>query len=300
MQTNRLFQIIYILLREGTVTAGELAKRFEVSPRTIYRDIDALSLAGVPVYASKGKGGGISLLQDFVLDKSLLSETEQNAVLTALQGFLPLQVGEDASVLEKLSAFWGRNVVPWLKIDFSDWGDSNKDLFEMLKTAVTEQHIIHFDYYNSFGEKTHRQVEPVQIWFKHRAWYLHGYCLSKKEFRTFKLTRIQNLTVTNEPCIPGRLDVTEAWAADEKEDSKAVSLILKFAPETAYRIYDEFDESQIEKQEDGSFLVSVTWPEDNWVWSFLLSFGESVRVIEPGWVQTIIRKKALQIAEKYI
>ncbi len=77
MQTNRLFQIIYILLREGTVTAGELAKRFEVSPRTIYRDIDALSLAGVSVYASKGKGGGISLLQDFVLDKSLLSETEQ-------------------------------------------------------------------------------------------------------------------------------------------------------------------------------------------------------------------------------
>lgn len=240
------------------------------------------------------------MLQDFVLDKSLLSETEQNAVLTALQGFLPLQVGEDALVLEKLSAFWGRNAVPWLKIDFSDWGDSNKDLFEMLKTAVTEQHIIHFDYYNSFGEKTHRQVEPVQIWFKHRAWYLHGYCLSKKEFRTFKLTRIQNLTVTNEPCIPGRLDVTEAWAANEKEDRKAVSLILKFAPETAYRIYDEFDESQIEKQEDGSFLISVTWPEDNWIWSFLLSFGESVRVIEPGWVQTIIRKKALQIAEKYI
>ncbi len=299
MQTNRLFQIIYTLLREGTVTAGELAKRFEVSQRTIYREIDALSLAGVPVYANKGRGGGISLLQDFVLDKSLLSETEQNAVLTALQGFVPLQRGEDASVLEKLSAFWGRDAVPWLKIDFSDWGDSNKDLFEMLKMAVTEQRIIHFDYYNSFGEKTHRRVEPMQIWFKHRAWYLHGYCLFKKGFRTFKLTRIQNLTVTNEPCIPSRLDVTESWVAAEKEGSKAISLTLKFAPETAYRIYDEFNESQIEKQEDGSFFVSVTWPEDNWVWSFLLSFGELVQVIEPEWVQALIRKKALQIAEKY-
>ncbi len=300
MQTNRLFQIIYTLLREGTVTAGELAKRFEVSQRTIYRDIDALSLAGVPVYTNKGKGGGISLLQDFVLDKSLLSETEQNAILTALQGFVPLQSGEDASVLEKLSAFWGRDAVPWLKIDFSDWGDSNKDLFEMLKTAVTEKRIIHFEYYNSFGEKSYRQVEPLQIWFKHRAWYLHGYCLSKKGFRTFKLTRIQNLTVTNEPCIPRSLEASESWATDEKKDSKTVSLILKFAPEAAYRIYDEFDESQIERQADDGFLVSVTWPEDNWVWSFLLSFGESVQVIEPAWVQTIIRKKALQIAEKYI
>ena len=105
MQTNRLFQIIYILLREGTVTAGDLAKRFEVSQRTIYRDIDTLSLAGVPVYTSKGKGGGISLLQEFVLDKSLLSETEQTAVLTALQGFVPLQFGDDASVWRNSALF---------------------------------------------------------------------------------------------------------------------------------------------------------------------------------------------------
>lgn len=297
--TGRLFQIIYILLQEGTVTAESLAKRFEVSQRTIYRDIDALSLAGVPVYTSRGKGGGVSLLQNFVLEKSLLSESEQNAILSALHGFTAMQLGDDVSVLEKLSTFWGKNTSPWLKVDFSDWGDSNKGLFETLKTAVMEKRIISFDYYNSFGEKTHRRVEPLQIWFKHRAWYLYGYCQCKNGFRTFKLTRMQHLTLTNETYTPYVRKINEPEGIEEKYEGKTVSLLLKFAPDTAYRIYDEFDEAQVERQGNGSFLVSVTWPEDNWVWSFILSFGDSVRVIEPVWVQKLILEKAVQIAEKY-
>ncbi len=299
MRTNRLFQIIYILLKKGTVTAGELAKYFEVSQRTIYRDIDILSLAGVPVYTSKGKGGGISLLQDFVLDKSLLSDAEQNDILSALYGFASVGSADAAPVLNKLSAFFSKNAVPWLDVDFSDWGDSNRDLFGALKTAILKKQIVVFDYYNTRGEKSRREVEPVQIRFKDRAWYMYGYCLQKEDYRIFKLTRMQNFIVTCKTFISRPLALKEPAAENKMGKNKVDCIEMQFAPEAAYRLYDTFDASQVKRQEDGSFFVSVSWPLDDWVWGFILSFGGAVEVLHPAPLRTLIREKAAEIVEKY-
>ena len=296
MRTNRLFQIIYILLHKGTVTAGELAKYFEVSQRTIYRDIDILSIAGVPVYTSKGKGGGISLLQDFVLDKSLLSDAEQNDILSALYGFASVGSADTAPVLNKLSAFFSKNAVPWLDVDFSDWGDSNRDLFEALKAAVLKRRVVAFDYYNSRGEKSRREVEPIQIRFKDRAWYLYGYCLQKEDYRIFKLTRMQHFTVTNSTFV-SRPPAFQETRGENK--IAGIDIKLQFSPEAAYRLYDTFDASQIQRQENGSFLVSVSWPLDDFVWGFILSFGTAVEVLHPASLRTFIQKKAAEIADKY-
>ncbi|MDR0286975.1 MAG: HTH domain-containing protein, partial [Clostridiales bacterium] len=122
MQVNRLFEIIYILLNKKMITAKELAEHFDVSQRTIYRDIDLLSLAGIPVYTEKGKNGGISLLPEFVLNKSILSEQEQNEILSALQGLSTVKTAETDQVLKKLSTIFNKNTVNWLDVDFSDWG----------------------------------------------------------------------------------------------------------------------------------------------------------------------------------
>lgn len=299
MQATRLFQIIYILLQKGSVTAGELARHFEVSRRTIYRDIDTLSLAGIPVYTSKGRGGGICLLPGFVLDKSLLSDTEQDDILAALQGFTAVGSGDSASVLNKLNVFFGKNAVPWLKVDFSDWGDSNRDLFDTLKSAILHRRVVMFDYYSALGEKSKRRVEPIQIRFKDRAWYMYGYCLYRSDYRTFKLTRMQNITITDETF---SLRFPEPVITEESENNhknKYVSLTLRFAPEVAYRVYDEFCGLPIEKEGDGSFIVSVTWHWDDWVGGFILSFGESVEVLQPAWVQNYVREKAEIIAARY-
>jgi len=299
MQVNRLFEIIYTLLNKNTVTAKELAERFGVSQRTIYRDIDALSLAGIPVYTEKGKGGGISLMPDFVLNKSILSEGEQNEILTALQGLSGVKAAETDRILQKLSTVFNRSAVNWLEVDFSGWGCYDGGAFYDFKTAILERRVAEFDYFSASGEMTRRRVEPIQLWFKSKSWYLRGFCLTRRDIRLFKLTRVRNLTVTDE-CFPERdLLVSAAESRPSGHEKRDVALRLKIAKEMTYRVYDEFDEDMAEKQPDGSFIVSVTWPEDDWVYGSILSYGEHIEVLEPEYIREIIKGKLQKTAEKY-
>jgi len=300
MQTGRLFEIIYILLNKKKVSAGELAAELGVSRRTICRDIDTLSVAGIPIYTEKGKGGGISLLPNFVLNKSILSEQEQNEILSALHGLSNIKTDETDQVLRKLSTVFNRPAANWLEVDFSGWSHEN-DYFNDFKIAILERRITQFDYYNSYGDKTFRRVEPIQLWFKSRSWYLKGFCLTKQDIRLYKLSRIKHLIVTGES-----FDLRETPAAsdDPAQDSayeqQDITLKLRIAPEMAYRVYDEFYESMAEKQPDGSFLVTVTWPEDQWVYGFLLSFGKHIEVLEPAHIRAVIKDEAEQIGKKYL
>ena len=300
MQMNRQFEIIYILLGKKTVTAKELAEHFEVSQRTIYRDIDMLSLAGIPVYTEKGKGGGISLLPEFVLNKSILSEQEQNEILSALQGLSSVKTAETDQVLKKLSTVFNKNTVRWLDVDFSDWGYINGRAFYDFKTAILEHRIAKFDYYSTFGEKTHRRIEPIQLWFKSKAWYIKGFCLMRQDIRLFKLSRVRNLSVTDEQFAERDLLAIPPNPAPESHQKPDVTLKLKIAPEMTYRVYDEFDESFAEKQLDGSFVVEVTWPEDDWVYGTILSYGEYIEVLEPEHIREIIKNKTLKAVKKYL
>jgi len=299
MQMNRLFEIIYILLNKKTVTAGELAAHFSVSTRTIYRDVDTLSLAGIPVYTEKGKGGGISLLPEFVLNKSILSEQEQQEILSALQGLSSVKTAETDQVLRKLSTVFNKSAADWLEVDFSDWSFSNGSAFQDFKTAILEHKLVEFDYYSSYGEKTSRRVEPLQLWFKSKAWYVKGFCLTRQDVRTFKLTRVKNLRLTEEPF--GQRDLLESPPnpGPAKHQKQDVELRIKIAPEMAYRVYDEFHEDLIEKQPDGSFIVETIWQEDDWVYGSILSYGEYIEVLEPERIREIIKEKALKTAKKY-
>lgn len=122
MHESRLFKIVYYLLDKGHATAPELAEKFEVSVRTIYRDIDALSGAGIPIYAETGRNGGIYLMKDFVLDKVVLSEEEKEEILTALQSINTIQNIDGSQIIQKLSAMFHLNIENWIEVDFSRWG----------------------------------------------------------------------------------------------------------------------------------------------------------------------------------
>ena len=296
---NRLFEITYILLNRTTITAKELAGHFGVSTRTIYRDIDMLSVAGIPVYTEKGKGGGISLLPDFVLDKSILSEQEQNDILSALQSLSGVKAAESGQVLEKLSAIFNKNAVRWLEVDFSEWGSRNDKVFQDFKTAILEHRIAEFDYYSTYGGMTRRRIEPIRLWFKSRAWYVKGFCLTRQDMRLFKLSRVRNLTVTDAQHAGREYPADLPDPSPGGLEKPAVTLKLKVAPEMAYRVYDELVEDSAEMQPDGSFVVSVTWPDDDWIYRMILSYGEYIEVLEPEYIREAVKEISQKITEMY-
>lgn len=304
MQINRLLEIVYILLDKKTITAKELSEHFEVSQRTIYRDIDTLSAVGIPIYTTKGKGGGISLLDNFVLNKSILSEKDQLEILSSLQSLNALNVPDVEPVLKKLTIMFDKNNSNWIDVDFSQWGSGTieKEKFNKLKTAILNRKVVVFDYYSSYGEKTERTIEPIRILFKGQAWYVFGFCRTKEECRIFKINRIKNLTPTNETF--ERHVQEDIWRYPQDMTNnltdKMVPLVLKIDPCMAYRVYDEFDQEFILKNQDGSFTVTAIYPENEWVYGYVLSFGNFVEVVEPEYVREIIKRKLNDTLRKYL
>jgi len=299
LQASRLFEIIYLLLNKDRVTAKELAERFGVSTRTIYRDVDAISLAGIPVYTEKGKGGGISLLPDFVLNKSILSEHEQSEILASLQGLTQIQSADADNVLQKLSTVFNKTAAKWLEVDFTDWSFEQQDFWSGFKTAILQKLVVEFDYYSSYSEKTRRRVEPLQLWFKSRNWYLKAYDLAKNDIRLFRLSRVRNMDITDNVFIERDLLVEDVVSSPPSAKRPDVTLKLRIKPEMAHRVLDEFASVVEEQEADGSYIVSFCWPEDNWVYGTIFSFGEYAEVLEPEHIREIIREKAKNIYEIY-
>jgi len=300
LHTSRLFEIIYLLLNKERITAKELAERFGVSTRTIYRDIDTIGLAGIPVYAEKGKGGGISLLPEFVLSRSVFSEHEQNEILSMLHGLSRIQPAESEQLLRKLSAIFNKTAANWLEVDFSDWSYESEDFWSGLKAAILDRCIAEFDYYSTYSEKTHRRVEPIQLWFKSKAWYLRAYDLDKNDLRLFKLSRMRDLAVSGDFFHERDLLIDEDGSAPSANQKLMVDLRLRIKAEMAYRVLDEFAADVETQGEDGSYIISVHWQEDTWVYSTILSFGEYIEVLEPPHIREIIREKAKRIVEQYL
>lgn len=299
MKENRYFQMVYLLLEKGSMTAPELAEHFEVSVRTIYRDIDILSAAGVPVYATQGKGGGISIQDHFVLKKSIFSEQEQTQILMALQGIRIVEDKNTRTLLSKLSSVFQRQNVNWLEIDFSSWTKSGagKDNFQKLQSAIFNSRLVSFHYYNGKGEGIRRVVEPLKLVFKSTDWYLYGYCSTRKDFRFFKLTRIRNLEMTDDGYI--RPIPEQIFVEAEKFEMETVQVTLLFDKSMSFRVYDKFDDEVTENQ-DGSLLVETVMPNNELLLSYILSCGDKVEVISPQSIRDKIFERAKKIQEKYI
>ncbi|MCI9309395.1 MAG: WYL domain-containing protein [Oscillospiraceae bacterium] len=279
MSVDRQFQMIYLLLERGRMTARELAEKLEVSQRTVLRDVDALSAAGVPVYTAQGAGGGVALLPGYVLDRAAFSEEEQRQLLLALRS-LPGQEG--GQVLTKLSALFGRSGEDWLQVDLSRWGagEGESEKFRLLKRAVLERQELAFDYASSYGSTRPRRVLPARLVFKGQGWYLQALDLEREDYRTFRLSRILSPAPTGE-VFHRRLDPPEIGYSGDIPPLFRVEVKLRFAPYMAYRVYDEFDQGCVERQKDGSLLVEAVFPEDQWLYGYLLSFGAGVEVLSP-------------------
>lgn len=299
MQINRLFEIVYILLEKEKVTARELAERFEVSTRTVYRDVEALSGAGIPIYMSKGKGGGVSLLPGFTLDKAVITEGEKAEILSALKALDAVRPEEKTTAFQKMGSLLGESDYDWIEVDFGKWYDQNAAqlLFQEVKKAVIEKRVVRFSYANAKGQISEREAEPLKLCFKGEAWYLYAWCRQHGEERFFKLNRIRKLELTEKTF--GRTCKDSVLKRQQQNyQTERIHLKLKIAKEAAFRVYEEFESYEV--LADGSFLAEMDFPAGEWVFYYLTSFGKALEVLEPEEVREKLKKELEKILEKYL
>lgn len=326
LKTERLLETVFLLLDKRKVTAEELATRFGVSKRTVLRDMESLALARIPLYGRQGKEGGFSLMETFILDKSLLTAEEQKEILSALETMKPFTENHTEKLLMKLKGIFSSPEprTDWLEVDFFRWGKKNGDSerFNLLKSCILKRQPVAFVYSGTSGKTEKRQAYPLKLVFKKNTWYLQGFCPDKNDYRTFKLNRLRELSVLpgsfEDKYRPPLLDnpeyILETPATNPPDTSNpnppdttmpnppipVISLTLQFSPEAAYRVYDEFEPEEIKRNDDGSFTVEVSYPETDWVYGYILSFGSTVTVIAPRKAAEIIKSRSEKIFQKYL
>lgn len=295
MQISRLFKIVYLLQESKHLTAKDLAEHFEVSTRTILRDVDTLSEAGIPIYTTKGKGGGIFLLDNFILNKTTISKKEQDQILFALQSLSLTEQLEEKELLSKLQAFFQNTKTGWIEVDFSRWGSekSEKEGFGLIKEAIIQHKILSFLYTSSYGETLRRTVNPLRLVFKNNAWYLQAYCRLKEDYRTFKINRAFQMNMEDE-CFDAEDFEVPPIDIQSSDHFETLPFILEFSRESAYRAYDNFNASQITRNENGSVTVKADMVYEPGIYDYFLSLGRGVKIISPSFA----KEKLLQCIEE--
>ena len=298
MKDNRLFRILYYILEKEKVTANELADKFEVSVRTIYRDIDSISSVGVPIFTTQGKGGGIKIDNEYILNKSLFDANEKEQIIAALQGLEKTNKVYKSELITKLSALFKIKNSNWIEIDFTSWGSNNtyQDLFNTLKIAIINKNIISFSYNSSKAEKINRRVKPIRLLFKEQDWYLYAFCLLRNDFRYFKLSRMKDLEVL---AMNYEDNFENAVLKKELKYENIVNIKLKFDKSVAFRVYDEFN-GAIEEDEKGNLYVEIKIPNNYKLYNYIFSFGANVEILEPEEIRTQFKNMINKIAKKYI
>lgn len=299
MKIERLFAITNILLQKKTVTAAELAQEFGVSVRTIYRDMDILSSSGVPIFTEKGRNGGISVMDHYTLSKTLLTDEEQNQIIMALQSINATGNLEVKDALRKLGNIFQKSIESWIEVDFTEWSksDEEKETFSIIRDCILSATAVTFRYYNLKGEETKRIVEPLKVVFKSMSWYLYGYCRKRRDFRFFKLSRIKKLEVLTDT-FDTKVPETVSFQYSNKSNN-LVRMKLKIDRSMAFRVLDEF-RSGIISEENDYYLVNVELPKSEWLYSYLLSFGETLTVLEPEEIRMEFIERVKKIEKNYI
>ncbi len=295
------------LLDKGKATAGELSKRFEASERTIYRDMTALSTAGFPVTSLSGPGGGFTMTEGYVLDRSFLTPAEVLSLLGALDA-----VGEAArgsgleAALEKFKAIAAKgkpqrdSLPPPIVVSLSPWGGfasgdghaSGERKVELLREAIEKRRLVSFAYSGLRGPTGRRTVEPFTLALGGAVWYLHAFCRLRNEFRLFRLSRMEGLEALGERYDPRkRLPVPAPWSAGWG-DGPLIDIVLDFSAENRLAVLDSFPSEELSESPDGGFRASIRWPASDSPLRFILGFGPGTSVVSPAWLRDAVRAAA--------
>ena len=301
MHVERLFKIVFLLMNGSRTTAKELAGQCSVSVRTIRRDLDALSLAGIPVFSSRGYGGGVGLLKGFTLDKTFMTEQEQADILHGLQALQGAGYPDGNESFTKFAAMFRKKAEDrWLRVDFSSWCGSGfgKEKFDRLKEAILGKKVVTFNYYSSENRISARVAEPLCLIFRERAWYVCVFDREKSREMVLRASRIRDLHLT-EATFERVLQNDPMATPDYAASYELQRVVLRVAAEYAFRVFDEFPEQDIRPQPDGTFLIDEPMPINAWLTGYLLSFADGLEVVAPLSLRETLKEKICLMQKKY-
>ena len=308
MKVDRLISIIMILLDKKRIGAQELAELFEVSPRTIYRDIDTINMAGIPVRSISGVGGGFEIMQNYKIDRKVFSTADLSAILMGLSSLSNMIRGDELiNALAKVKSFIPADRVKDIElkanqivVDLSPWmGNRNiQPYLEIIKTALQESKLLSFEYADRYGNKTVRTAEPYQLVLKSSHWYWQGYCHKRNDFRLFKLSRTSNLQIQEEFFTPRdyqkpQLDFTDILATMQTK------IKIRIHKSVMDRVLDYCTYEHFSPDGDEHFIVSIPFIENEYHYNILFSFGDKCECLEPLHIRTEMKRRIHDIATIY-
>lgn len=308
MKVDRLVSIIMILLDKERISAQELADMFEVSPRTIYRDIDAINMAGIPVSSTSGVGGGFEIMQKYKLDKKVFSTADLSSLLMGLSNLSGIVRSDElAHALAKVKSFIPADrskeielKVNQICIDLSPWmGNGNiQPYLEICKTALQENRLLSFEYIAHHGAKTARTVEPYQLVLKSSHWYLQGYCHKSNDFRLFRLSRMSNLQTEDETFAP-RDYQKPTLDFGEILETMQTKIKIRIHSSVLDRVLDFCTYEDFSPDGDEHYIVSFPFVENDYHYNILFSFGDRCECLEPLHIRMEMKRRIHDIAAIY-
>jgi predicted DNA-binding transcriptional regulator YafY len=310
MKIDRLFGIFIYLLNREKVSAKELSEKFEVSVRTIQRDIDSLCSSGVPISSALGAKGGFGIIDSYRLDRTVVDQNDLFMILTSLESISSTYDNKHFSnAIEKIKTLTTKQQVEdiderrkKLSMDFSSLniGRNKQELFYMLEDGIENHKLLKFNYSSNRMTLTERIVEPMTIVFKWYSWYLFAYCRLREDYRMFRLSRIRDAELLEDRFWRKNMTFEENYANRDRRSLESFTNVkLKFNKNMKYMVEDYFNWAKLNEDEDGNIIADIKMPGENWLYGMILSYGEGVEVLEPEHLRTKIKEIAKKIHEKY-
>ncbi|WNX83772.1 YafY family protein [Agathobaculum sp. NTUH-O15-33] len=308
MKVNRLVSMIMILLDKERIGAQELADLFEVSPRTIYRDIDAINMAGIPIRSISGVGGGFEIMQQYKIDQKVFTTADLSAIMMGLSSLAGMVRGDElvhalAKVKSFIPAERAKDIAlkaNQINIDLSSWmGNGNiQPYLEMIKTALQQSKLLSFEYIAHHGKKTARTAEPYQLVLKSNHWYLQGYCHKRNDFRLFRLSRMSNLQIQEETFTPRDYPKPTLDSADIFETMQT-KIKIRIHQSVLDRVLDFCSYEDLSPDGDAYYIVRFPFIENEYHYDILLGFGDKCECLEPLHIRAEMKRRIHEIAALY-
>lgn len=308
MKVERLIAIIMLLLEREAISTSELSKRLEVSRRTIFRDIDALNVAGMPIMVTRGAMGGVSLMKSYKVDKKLFTPKDVQSLITSLQSYNQLLENKEISnTLAKLQSMTEEN--DSLKqninhqkfsidLELNEGNRSLRSLLKIIETAMNEKRYLLFNYIDKNGEVSTRKVEPYKVVFKESRWYIQAFSIERNDYRIFKLARMSDMRLSEETFTP-RDFVFLPMDGSTWMTKEVVPVIIKIDKSLKDKVIERFGEENILGIEENNYIAKFPIADNEEGYNIILKFGRKCELIEPLSVRQNFKKYLMEVMEIY-
>ncbi|GKU80471.1 YafY family protein [Paenibacillus sp. L3-i20] len=302
MKLERLISMIYMLLNNDIVSASELAEKYGVSQRTIYRDIETICAAGIPIVSYQGVNGGYGIMEQYKMEKSLLGSYDVGSLVSVLQSISTVFQDDKASeTIRRLQTIQGSEQNTTFSMDIGSRPVYRKSL-QLLRDAISSQTIVQFCYINAKNERVERSVEPLKLLYKFDSWYLFAFCKTRSDYREFKLSRITDLNQTG-------LHFHNNHTMNDNEPQDYVhpdrvlnNVVIHISATSLARALDQLHIADKQFHEDGSLTMRLQVDDRamyHWLVNIILSFGEDAEVIEPAKLRVLLKSKFEKMLNRY-